>query len=190
MGLPATKLSIDEFLAWENEQPDRHEFYRGDVFAMVGARRVHGHVVVNLVAALKSHLRGSACRAFVNEQKIQVQNQAIFYPDLFVTCDRHDLATETVFRCPVLVVEVQSPSTTGYDHALKFIAYRTLESLQEYVMVDPDSRRVEVYRRNERNRFELVDQTGDASLILTSVELQMPMADVFEDVEGSPVTAA
>ncbi len=159
------------------------------MFATVGSRRVDAYVALNLYAALRSHLREGPCRAFVYEQKVRVKNQAIFYPDLFVTCDPGDLATDTVFHSPVLIVEVQSTGTTGYDHSLKFISYRTLDSLQEYVMVDPDSRRVEVYRRNERNRFELVDQTGDATLILTSVDLHMPMADVFEDVDGQSVTA-
>ncbi|MBN8217932.1 MAG: Uma2 family endonuclease, partial [Spirochaetes bacterium] len=102
----------DEFVnAWENDQPGRHEFYRGEVFAMVGARRVHGLVGGNLFAALKSHLKGSPCRAFVEGMKVQVADDAIFYPDVFVTCDAADLKTDMVFRQPRLVVEVLSDST-------------------------------------------------------------------------------
>ena len=108
MALPAHKLSLSDYLTWENEQPERHEFFRGDVFAMVGARRVHGLVVGNLFAAFKLHLKGSPCLAFVEGMKVQVADNAIFYPDVFVTCDAQDLTTEMVFRQPKLLVEVLS----------------------------------------------------------------------------------
>jgi len=183
MGLPAEKLSIDQFMAWENLQGIRHEFYRGEVFAMVGARRVHGLVTGNLFAAFKTHLKGSRCRAFVEAMKLQVAGNAIFYPDVFVTCDERDLKTDMVFMRPLLLVEVLSESTQAYDRGLKFTAYRQIETLREYLLVDPDHRRVELFRRNDRGNFELIDQTGDTHLVLDSVALRLPMAEVFDGVE-------
>ena len=183
MSVPALKLTIAEFLDWENAQETRHEFYRGEVFAMVGARRQHGLVVLNLGSALKTHLKGTRCRAFVESMKVQPAHDTIFYPDVFVTCDETDLRTDLVFRSPNLIVEVLSDSTQAYNRGLKFTAYRQLASLQEYVLVDPDSRRVEVYRRNERQNFELIDQTGHAELVLDSVGMRLAMAEVFDGVE-------
>ncbi len=81
------------------------------------------------------------------------------------------------------MVEVLSDSTQACDHGLKFAAYRRLEDLQEYLLIDPDTRRVEVFRRNERGNFELVDQTGAAELVLESVGLCLPMEEVFDGVE-------
>jgi Uma2 family endonuclease len=188
MGLPAEKLSLAEFLAWENAQPTRNEFYRGEVFAMVGARRVHGTIVANLLAALKQHLKGTRCRPFVESMKVQPADDAIFYPDIFVTCDEADLITDMIFRRPLLVVEVLSESTKGFDRGLKFAAYRRIDVLREYVLVDPDRRSVEVFRRNERGNFELIDQTGAAMVELESVQLRLPMAEVFDGVE--PATGA
>lgn len=150
---------------------------------MVGARRQHGLVVLNLGSALKTHLKGSRCRAFVESMKVQPAHGMIFYPDVFVTCDPQDLKTDMVFRNPSLIVEVLSDSTQAYDRGLKFTAYRLLASLQEYALVDPDTRRVEVYRRNERLNFELIDQTGHADLVLDSVGLKLAMAEVFDGVE-------
>ncbi len=184
MALPASKLVIEDFLAWENQQPDRNEFYRGEVFAMVGARRVHGIVVGNLFAALKTHLKSTRCRAFIESMKLQLADDALFYPDVFVTCDPADLKTEMVFRQPSLVAEVLSPSTQAFDRGIKFAAYRQISSLQEYLLVDPDSRRVEVFRRNERGNFELLDQTGAAELVLDSVALRLPMAELFDGLDG------
>lgn len=184
MALPAQKPSLSDYLAWENDQSDRHEFYRGEIFAMVGARRVHGLIGLNLGATLKHHLKGSPCRAFVADMKVQVANDAIFYPDVFVTCDAADLQTELIFRSPKLMVEVLSPTTQAFDRSLKFAACRQIAALQEYLLVDPDTRRVEVFRRNERGLFELHDQTDAAELFLASVELRLAMGEVFDGVDA------
>lgn len=190
MAVPAQLLTLAEFVTWENEQPDRHEYYRGEIFAMVGARRVHGLVTGNLFAMLKSQLKGSPCRAFVEGMKLQISDNALFYPDVFVTCDSRDLKTEMTFRYPKVVVEVLSPSTQAFDRGLKFAAYRTLDSLQEFVLVDPDARRVEVYRRNERSLFELHDQTGKEQLELTSIDCRVPMTEVFDGLDDEPAVAS
>ncbi len=182
MGAPVEKLTLRGFIDWENAQSDRHEYFQGNVYAMTGARRAHGEVVGNLFAALKQHLRGRPCRAYVEGMKLQVADDAVFYPDIFVTCDAADLRTDMVFRAPTLVVEVLSPSTAAFDQGLKFSSYRRLSSLKEYVLIDPDTRNVAVFRRNAEGLFVLHDQTGSATLILASVECAVEMADVFEGV--------
>ena len=182
MGVPAEKLSLTNFLDWENAQPGRHEFYEGAVYAMTGARRAHGEVAGNVFAALKQHVRGSPCRAYMEGMQLQVADNAIFYPDVFVTCDAADVRTEMVFRAPVLIVEVLSPSTAAFDQGLKFASYRRLASLKEYVLIDPETRSVDVFRRNADGLFVLHDQTGGAMLNLASIECTVAMADVFEGV--------
>lgn len=180
------KLSLDDYLVWENAQPERHEFYRGEAFAMVGVRRVHGVVSGNLFAALKSALRDGPCEVFTESLKVQVADEAVFYPDVFVTCHADDLRTEMVFRHPVLIVEVLSDSTQGYDRSLKFAMYRRIAELREYVLIDPDSRSVEVFRRNERGLFELHDFTGLAEMELASVQLRIALTEVFSGLEPTP----
>ncbi len=189
MALPAHQPTLADYLVWEEVQPERHEFYRGEFFAMVGGRRVNGLVTGNLFAALRQHLKGSPCRAFFESMKVQVADDAVFYPDLFVTCDPVDLQTEAIFRRPSLIVEVLSDSTQSYDRGLKFAAYRRLSSLREYVLVDPMSRQVEVFRRNERALFELHDQTGSAELYLASVELHLPMDELFDGLDAADAEA-
>jgi Uma2 family endonuclease len=118
--------------------------------------------------------------------KVQVANDAVFYPDVFVTCDERDLRTEMTFRHPKLIIEVLSDRTQAYDRGLKFAAYRALDSLQEYVLVDPDMRRIEVYRHNERGLFEVHDQTGREAVEFDCVGFTLPMAEVFDGVEVAP----
>lgn len=183
MGSPLAKTTLDDFLRWENAQPDKHEFHRGDVFAMVGGRRVHGVVITNLSAALRSALRGSPCRVFSEGMKVQPADDTILYPDLCVTCDAADLRAEMIFRAPKLVIEVLSPSTQAYDRSLKFALYRQMASLQEYALVDPDSRRSEVFRIGADGLWVLHDMSDRPALELASVGCAVPMTDVFDGVE-------
>ena len=181
--LTQPKLTLEAYLAWENEQPERHEFHRGDVFAMVGARRSHGRVVSNLNRRLSEALDGSPCQVFAETMKIQIGDDTVLYPDVFVTCDRADLATETIFRAPTLVVEVLSPSTQAWDRSHKFALYRRLPSLQEYILVDPDTRRVEAFRRGADGLWDLHDLSDGDRLEAASIGARVPLAEVFDGIE-------
>jgi Uma2 family endonuclease len=184
MGAPQPKMTLDDFLAWEDQQADeRHEFVQGETFAVVGARRVHGRVVMNLGRHLGNALEGSPCEVFAETMQLQVE-QNLFYPDLFVTCDPRDLATERVFTAPSLIIEVLSPSTGNYDRSLKFALYRRLASLKEYVLVDPETRRVESFRLTDIG-WLLRDMSDDAVLTLASLGCELAMADVFAGVASA-----
>lgn len=179
MGVALEKLTMSAFLEWENAQEMRHEFHRGEVFAMVGARRSHGRVVSNLVHALMSALEGSPCQVFNQGMKVQVAVDTILYPDVFVTCDSADLATEMLFHSPTLVVEVLSPTTEEYDRSRKFALYRRLESLKEYVLINPETRRLESFVRGLDGLFVLHDMSEGDLVRLRSLEIAIPMAAVF-----------
>lgn len=183
MGMPIRKLSLDEFIAWENEQAERHEYWHGEVFAMVGGRRTHGRVVANLTRQLGNRLDGSPRQVFAASMKLQIADDTLLYPDVFVTCDRDDLRTEMVFRAPTLVIEVLSPSTQAYDRSQKFALYRRLASLREYMLVDPDTRRVEGFHRNDAGDWVLHDMSDDTELRLRSLDLALPMTDVFAGLD-------
>jgi Uma2 family endonuclease len=188
MGMPLTRWSLAKYLAWENEQVERHEFHRGEVFAMVGGRRSHGRVVLNLARHLMDQLEGSPCQVFNESMKVQVGEDTILYPDVFVTCDPADLATEMIFRAPTLVIEVLSPSTQAFDRSLEFAGYRRLASLREDILVDPETRRVEAFRRDSdaaggADRWVLDDMSGSDTLRTPSVGCAMTMAQVYAGLE-------
>ena len=182
MGLPLEKLTLQAFLEWENAQDTRNEFYRGEVFAMVGARRSHGTVVSNLVRHLGNALDGSPCRVFHEGMKVRVADDAILYPDVFVTCDQADLTTEMLFVAPTLVVEVLSPATEGYDRSQKFALYRRLPALREYVLIHPETRRVESFTRGADDLFVLRDMSEADAVTFRCIEVSIPMAAVFAGI--------
>ncbi len=187
MGLPLIRspsMTVDEFIEWENAQPDKHEFIRGEVFAMVGARRVHVTISGNCFALLKAHLRGGPCRTFMADMKLSLrQDGTVFYPDVLVTCHPADLAAESAMEHPKVIIEVLSESTAAYDRGDKFAAYRTIDSLEEYVLVDPDRRRVEVFRRVGHGDWLLAASESEQGLILKSIDFQASLEAVFEDAE-------
>ena len=183
MGDVLTKLSLQEFLDWENQQPERHELRCGAVFAMVGARRVHGLIALNIAASLMTQLKGSPCQVFAHSMKLKISADTILYPDVFVTCDAADLRTDQVFTAPTVVVEVLSPSTQSYDRGSKFTLYRSLPSVREYMLVDPDTREVQLFRRGADGLFTLHDMTGREQIRLDSVDCELLASDVFDGVE-------
>lgn len=183
MGQALRKLSLQEFIAWENEQPERHEFVRGEVFAMVGGRRVHGRASLNIAMALGAQLKGSPCQVFSESMKVQVGFDTVCYPDVFVTCDPRDLRTDQIFTAPTLIVEVLSPSTQAYDRGIKFTLYRALASLREYLLVDPDTRELQLFRRGDDGLFTLHDLTGRDEVELRSIGCRLLAPDIFEGIE-------
>ena len=181
--LTQPKLTMQAYLAWENEQPEKHEFHQGEVFAMVGARRAHGRAVANIARHLGNQLSGTPCQVFTEGMKVQIGEDTVLYPDVFVTCDKADLATEMIFRAPTLVVEVLSPSTQAYDRSHKFALYRRIPALQEYILVDPETRRVEAFRRGADDRWVLDDMSESETLEAASVGCRVAMADVFDGID-------
>lgn len=177
------RMTLQAYLDWENAQETKHELVQGEIFAMTGGRRTHGRVTLNLARHIGVHLDGTPCQVFADSMKVQVAEDTILYPDVFVTCDAADLATDQIFRAPKLIIEVLSPSTQAYDRSRKFALYRRLASLQEYLLVDPDERRVESFRRSPQDDWVLHDMSEGALLELASIDCRLPLADVFAGVE-------
>lgn len=180
----STLLTADAYLQGEADAMIRHEYVRGEVYAMAGAGDGHVRISGNVFALLKAHLRGSGCSVYMADMKVRVkENEAFFYPDVLVTCDPADLQRNYTKYSPSLIVEVLSVSTEGYDRGEKFALYREINSLQEYVLIDPRSYRVDVFRRNANNRWELFAFTSvDSQVELASLNFQASMSAIYEDV--------
>jgi Uma2 family endonuclease len=177
----AHKLTPAEYLTWEETQVERHEYVAGEVFAMVGVKRTHGEVVTNLVVALGVFLKGKSCRVYSESLKVQVTLN-YFYPDVFVTCSKKDLNTDRIFTEPKLIIEVQSDSTAVYDRGVKFAHYRQLASLEEYAIVDPETRRIEVFRKQADDIFGLHDYSTAATARFESIAFEITLTDLFAGV--------
>lgn len=183
MGMPLQKMTLAEFLVWEELQPERHEFYRGETYAMVGGTARHNRVILNLASRIGDRLDGTLCQVFAENMKVQLA-EGVLYPDVMVTCGKAVAGDEQTITDPKLVIEVLSPSTKGYDKRDKFILYRTLASLREYVLIDPAKRQVEVFTLADAGAWLLTDQTNAGELTLSSIDCKLPLELVFKGVES------
>ena len=179
-----TVFDAEAYLAWEERQVEKHEFIAGEVFAMAGARRDHVVVSLNLASAFKQRLRGGPCQAYVADLKVRVEAaDAFFYPDVVVSCDPRDHAADQFIAYPTLIIEVLSESTAAFDRGKKFAAYRTLPSLREYVLVDIETRRVEIFQRTPENDWLLHEYLPDCGECrFPAANVSIPFDEIFENV--------
>ncbi len=176
-------ITPEDYLAAEEISPIRHEYRDGEVFAMTGGTQAHHTIVGNLFFALKTHLRSSGCRIFAEGMKTRVEaSNAFYYPDVVVTCDDRDRQPQSQYiEYPRLIIEVLSPSTARFDRTEKFADYRTIPSLEEYVLVSSDRQQVEVFQKGNRGNWAIVPTTDPIQL--ASVNGAIALADIYEDTD-------
>jgi Uma2 family endonuclease len=176
-------VTPEAYLAWEREQPYKNEYLDGLIYAMAGGTVAHGDTAMNICLALKVRLQGGPSRPHNSDVQVRIEKaNAYFYPDVSVSCDPADAVAVQAIGAPTLIVEVLSPSTAAFDRGDKFAAYRTLLSLQDYILVDPETKRVERFSRNADGTWQMTDVTGTQTLHIPSLETEIPLAAIFENV--------
>ena len=186
------RYSVDEYLRRERESLEKHEYRDGEILLMVCGSADHSLVVANVIAGLHAQLRGKPCRVYDSNLRVRIPRTVLYtYPDATVICgprqiDTEDRSGETVTN-PSIIVEVLSPSTEGYDRGEKFSRYRTLDSLQEYVLVSTDTPRIEVFTRQPEGTWLLTPFVGlEANARIRSLQIELPLAEAYAGVEFPP----
>ena len=183
---PQPRLTPQDYLAWERRQETRHEFFDGEIFAMTGASREHNLVCLNIAASLHTQLRGKPCEVYNNDMRVKVSETGMYtYPDIVAACAEpqfEDAEVDTLLN-PVLIIEVLSDSTEQYDRGAKFRHYRTLPSLQDYLLVAQTECRVEHYAREAGSRWLLTEYGDlDDTIDLASVGCRLHLREMYERV--------
>jgi Uma2 family endonuclease len=181
-------VSVEDYLAGELSSPVKHEYLGGVVYAMAGARNAHNLIATNTLGTLHARLRGRRCRPFNSDTKIRVSLPAqvrFYYPDLSVIC-RPNPQSDSFQDEPAVLVEVLSRRTRRIDEGEKKDAYLTIASLGVYVLVEQEISAVVVSRRTENGFVREVYQGLDAVVPLGEIEIDLPLADIYEAVEFTP----
>ena len=188
MELPKRRpeFDIDAYMAWEEDQPERHEYLGGEVFAMSGGTDAHYTILGNAYVELRAALSGKPCRAFLSGMKLRVDRaDAVFYPDVFVTCDPRDRQPEASLakQHPALIIEVLSDSTAAFDRGRKFEHYQQIDTLQEYLLIEQDRKHADLFRKNSEGLWVL-HPAGEGDVVrLESVGAALALDGLYEDVE-------
>lgn len=182
MQVQLTYINFPDYLQAEESSKVRHEYLNGQIFAMTGGSREHNLITLNIGTRLRTHLRGKSCQVFVCDMKVRIETDDVtYYPDVVVTCNPQDKEKFFLTK-PCLIVEVLSPSTESIDRREKLMAYRKLEDLQEYVIVSQDNVAVEVYQKDLQGNWARQILGKNDLINLNSVNLQLAMTEVYEDV--------
>lgn len=177
-------ISPEDYIEREKTAELKHEYYQGEIFAMSGGTLNHASLAVNMSTALSNALLEKGCRVFSSDLRVHVEAFGLYtYPDVSVVCGEVETTEDGLSLLnPTLLVEVLSPSTEPYDRGQKFRFYRGIPSLREYVLVAQERRSIEVFRRNEENRWTLYEPE-DGAIALASVDAVLQLDAVYAGVE-------
>ena len=179
-----SKLTEEEYLLFEKASLEKHEFFKGEVFAMAGAGARHNVIFSNLFIAIGIQLRGKSCKPYGSDLRIHIPENTLYtYPDISIICGEiipSKTDPDTAVQ-PTVLIEILSPSTRNYDQGIKFRLYREIPTLKEFITVDSESVRIEAYRINGQGNWELKDlRVLEDLLSIRSVGVSLSLNEIYE----------
>jgi len=180
-------MTLEEYLAWEEQTPLRYEYVSGEVYAMTGSTVRHNLIVGNIVHALRPVARRHGCRVLFEAVKLRAAVDRVYYPDVMVACGKA-ADVELIVKKPSLVVEVTSRSTRGTDRREKLDAYQKIPSLRTYLIVAQRHRHVIAYTRNASDAWLREEFHGDGDVPVPFLDFELSLEQIYEDVALPPLT--
>lgn len=176
-------ITVEDYINHEEDGELRHEYINGTIHAMGGASANHNLISLNLAALFKTAARPTPCQVFIADMKVSLNiggEDIFYYPDVLISCDPED--NDPYFRKnPCLVIEVLSPTTERIDRREKFLAYITLDSLQEYILVAQEEQTVTIFRRKNDWKPEVLKNQGQFTL--ECLDCTLDIQEIYEDIE-------
>ena len=176
-------MTVDEYLRFDEQSELRHEYVRGEVYAMSGGTVRHGTIIMNIATRLHSSAGDGPCRVFANNMRVLVDRDIYYYPDVAVLCAALD-DSEIFAHDPCVVVEVTSPSTARINRTEKLDAYRQIATLRAYLIVDHRRRRVERHWRDALDApWQRTEVVADGSIPIPCLDVQLSLDEIYRRVE-------
>lgn len=183
---PKQRLTVQEYLAFERQSETKSEYLEGEVCAMTGASRKHILITGNVHGEIRAQLKGRDCEIYSNDMRIRTPTSSFyFYPDVAVACGEpkfEDSEFDTLLN-PTLIVEVLSSSTEDYDRGTKFVRYRSIPSLSEYILIAQDRPYVEHWLRQTADQWLLIEIDDlEQTLEMPSIGCRLPLTEIYDRV--------
>ncbi|MBV9019598.1 MAG: Uma2 family endonuclease [Ktedonobacteraceae bacterium] len=177
-------IDVDDYLMLDqNSKNARYEYLDGELRMLAGGSNYHSAIISRLSSILERHLESTSCWVYNSDMKFKLCESRHVYPDVMVSCDQRDQEPEqTVIHYPTLVIEVLSPSTEATDRGEKLLYYQEYPTIQEYVMVDSQSIRIEVYHREE-DGWKLYTYGPGSITKLESFDIQFPISTIYRGMK-------
>jgi Uma2 family endonuclease len=182
-------MTVAAYLRFEEASTIRHEYVRGDVFAMTGGTFRHNQIAGNVFAQLRAATRGGPCHVIISDVKVQAADDLIYYPDVAVECVKRR-GDDLILDQPCLVVEVTSRSTRRVDRGEKPEAYRHIPSLRAYLIIDQTRRRVTHHSRDANGQWASTELMDAGSFRVPCPDTTLTLDQIYEGVELPPLGVA
>ena len=187
MPQPKILMSRAEFLEFERNSEEKHEYYKGEIFAMSGAPYQHNVIENNIRGELYVFLKGKQCQPFGSNLRVSVKENTLYtYPDILVICGKpefEDNQFDTILN-PTLIIEILSPSTASYDKGTKFELYRQIPALKEYITIDSTKIHIEQFVKNDNNTWTLQEfKNLSDSFAIVCIKMPLTVSEWYDGVE-------
>ena len=158
-----------------------YRYIDGEVYAMAGTTKAHNTISLNLAILFREKLKNSNCQTFMADIKVNISNKKrFFYPDIVVTCDDNDDVNAYDIKFPKVIVEVLSEFTEKFDRGKKFQYYRTIPSLQEYILISSQEYLIECFRRTKNDLWTLQTYEGLNEIVrIESLAIDAPLSEIY-----------
>ena len=183
------KITVSEYFEIERNSLEKHEYYEGELFAMAGAKKKHNLIVSNLIISIGSQFKGRPCSVYPPDMKVAVDKYNHYtYPDISVVCGESKFVNESEDSLvnPKVIIEVLSDSTEKYDRGKKFQSYRNISSLEEYVLVSTENKKVELFTKSSEDKWVFSESDESGIIKLASIDCVLNLDDIYDKVEVSP----
>jgi Uma2 family endonuclease len=186
---PKRYITEQEYIEFERASAIKHEYYDGHTYAMTGASISHNLIAGNTLASLHGQLRRKPCQIFSSDMRVKVRQTGLnTYPDLVIICGEPQFTDDVLDTLinPLVLIEILSPSTERYDRGMKFQNYRTIETLQDYILIAQDHYHIEYYTRQNDGQWLFQEAIGlDSHIAIQSIECTLTLEDVYEKVTSA-----
>jgi Uma2 family endonuclease len=186
---PAPKynyVSPEDYLVMERASQEKHEYFKGEIFAMSGASNEHNDITYNINRLVAPFLHGKGCKLYGSDFRIHIPENTLYtYPDFTIVCGKAEtteIYTDNLTN-PAVIIEILSKSTKDYDRGSKFMLYRSIKTLKEYLLIDSTTISVEHFEKQNDNSWRLTEfkQLSD-NFVISSIDLTLLLKDIYEDV--------
>lgn len=185
-------IKPEDYLEIERKAEYKSEYYKGEMFAMSGASKEHNIISTNITGILFNQLLNKPCQVFHSDLRVKAIPSGLYtYPDIIVVCGEQkfeDAQLNTLLN-PTLIIEILSDSTEDFDRGTKFVNYRQINSLKEYILVSQNKMKIEKYIRQGENKWLLTEESNSEKTVeLPSINCLLLLKEVYRNIKFGEAT--
>lgn len=181
------KATLEDYFELESTSEFKHQYINGEIFAMAGAKRKHNVIASSTNRYLHDKALAGGCEIYPGDMRLSTPQGIYTYPDVMIVCGKPEISVEkgveTVHN-PIVIIEILSPSTENYDRGTKFRHYRSIPSLQTYLLIDQEVPHVEMHTRQSDDSWLLRDTIGlESAIRIESLDATLRLRDIYAQVD-------